>query len=146
MGLLAAADMVLASEDTLFGFPEVKLGITPSMISPYIISIMGERLAQYYFLTGEKFNAHCAQQMGLVHQVIAQDQLMRAGNQLAKTLLQNSPQALQSVKKLLRGIAQDKISPQLSQKTAEHLAASRETKEALEGLNAFLEKRTPNWK
>lgn len=145
MGLLAAADIAISARDARFGLPEVKIGLTPSMISPYVIAAMGERLAHYYFLTGEQFGADEAHRIGLVHQIVETEALESAGVALAQTLLKNSPQALHAAKQLIRFVAKQTISEDLAQKTSEHLAELRVTPEAQEGLKAFLEKRKPDW-
>lgn len=145
MGLVCACDIALAANNAMFGFPEVKLGITPSMISPYVISAMGERAAHYYFLTGEKFTAEIALGLGLVHQVTDNETLLNSGQALAELILNNSPNALMTAKQLIRHISKEKITPALAQKTAEHLATLRTSEQAKEGLNAFLEKRKPTW-
>ena len=145
LGLLCACDIAIASSNASFGFSEVKIGITPSTISPYVIAVIGERAAHYYFLTGERFGAEIAQRIGLIHQMTSQDALLSTGIMLAECLLQNSPYALMAAKQLIRYVAKEKISADLAQKTAEHLANLRTTPEAQEGLRAFLEKRSPNW-
>lgn len=145
IGLLAACDIAIAAENATFSFSEVKLGVTPSVISPYVISAIGEREAHYYFLTGDRFVADIAQQIGLVHHVVGDDVLLHKGATLAKIIMQNSPNALTEAKRLIRHVSKEKISTELSQKTAEHLATLRSTPEAQEGLRAFIEKRTPVW-
>jgi methylglutaconyl-CoA hydratase len=146
LGLLAAADIALAAKNASFGLPEVKIGITPSMISPYLIAAMGKRAAYFYFLTGERFGADAAYRMGLVHQVTEDDALMSVGVTVAQTLLQNGPNALREAKHLIHRVSQENISEQLAQRTAEHLAELRAAPEAQEGLKAFLEKREPIWR
>lgn len=145
MGLLSACDIAITAQNASFGLPEVKLGITPSIISPYVIAAMGERAAHYYFLTGERFNAETAYRLGLVHQVVDDSALKSTGVSLMESLLQNSPHALVAAKQLIRRVAKEKITEELVQKTAEHLANLRTTPEAQEGLRAFLEKRKPKW-
>lgn len=145
LGILSACDIAIAAQGASFALPEVKLGITPSMISPYVIAAIGERAAHYYFLTGEKFQEEEALRLGLIHRVCALDALNSVGAMLAQTLLKNSPAALKSAKQLIRHVAHEKVNEALSQKTAEHLANLRATAEGQEGLHAFLEKREPNW-
>lgn len=145
MGLLSAADIAIASDNAMFGLPEVKIGITPSMISPYVIAAMGERAAHYYFLTGERFGAAEAFRLGLIHQTCEPSALLSTGVVLAESLLQNSPQALRAAKQLIRFVAKQPINDKLAQITAEHLAELRASPEAQEGLKAFLEKRAPKW-
>lgn len=145
LGLLAACDIALAARDASFGFSEVKIGITPSTISPYVISAIGQRAARYYFLTGVRFGAEEAAKIGLIHQVTDDDALYRTGHALATTMLLNSPSAMNAAKHLINHIAYHNVTPELAQKTAEHLANIRTSKQAKEGLQAFLEKRTPIW-
>src|SRR3990167_1881655 len=145
LGLLAAADIAIAAENTSFGFSEVRLGLTPSCISPYVLAAIGERAARYYFLTGEHFNTSEAYRMGLIHRVVEAHALADMGLGLAKELLVNSPQAMHAVKQLVQFVMREKINEALIQKTAEHLAAIRSSPEAQEGLRAFLEKRKARW-
>lgn len=145
LGLVAACDIAFAAKDVNFGFSEVKIGITPSTISPYIIAAIGQRAAHYYFLTGTRFGAEEAMRIGLVHQVYENDQLDQIGQAFAKTFLQNSPYAMSEAKKLIREVSQQPISIELAQKTAAHLANIRRSNQAQEGLKAFLEKRSPTW-
>jgi methylglutaconyl-CoA hydratase len=145
LGLVAACDIAIAAKNATFGFSEVKIGMVPSTISPYVITAIGERAAHYYFLTGDRFGAEEAHRMGLIHQRTEQDALLSTGLTLAKTILQNSPTAVVAAKQLIRYVAKEKISEELVQKTAEHLANLRSSPEAQEGLKAFLEKRPPNW-
>lgn len=145
LGLLSACDISIASKNATFGFSEVKMGITPSTISPYVIAAIGERAAHYYFLTGERFDTVAAQSMGLVHKLTENDALLETGMSLANSLLLNSPHALAEAKKLIRFVSREKITQALVQKTAEHLASLRASPEAQEGLKAFTEKRSPNW-
>lgn len=146
LGMIAACDMAIAADNAVFAFSEVKIGIAPSIISPYVVAAIGEREAHYYFLTGEKFNAFTAQQIGLIHHVAPCGDITTAAKKITDTLCQNSPHAMKEIKQLLRGIAKEKISEALSQKTAEHLATMRVSVQAKEGLLAFNEKRTPVWK
>jgi methylglutaconyl-CoA hydratase len=145
LGLLAVADIAIATKNAVFAFSEVKIGITPSMISPYVIAAIGARAAHYYFLTGERFSAEEAHRIGLVHRVTPSDALMSAGLSIADVLLQNSPAAVTAAKKLIHSISHEKINEELAQKTAEHLADRRASYDAKEGLQAFLEKRIPHW-
>lgn len=145
MGLIAACDIAFAASDATFGFPEVKIGMAPSTVSPYVIAAIGERAAYYYFITGERFNAEEAYRIGLVHRHIKQDVLMSVGMTLAQDLLHNGPKAMLVAKQLIRAVAKEKITEILAQKTAQHLSEVRSSAEAKEGLQAFLEKRSPKW-
>jgi methylglutaconyl-CoA hydratase len=146
LGLVAAADFSLAAENATFGFPEVKMGLIPAVISPYVIMAMGERAAHYYFLTGIRFHVIEAQRLGLIQQITANDLLIEAGTALAQTLLQNAPEAMGSAKQLIRQVSSVKVSEALVEDTAAQLATRRVSPEAQEGLRAFLEKRTPKWR
>lgn len=146
LGLLAACDIAIGAKNAVFGFSEVKIGLAPSTISPYIVAAIGERMARYYFLTGERFGADIAHRIGLLHEVAELDALATVGLTVAEKLLQNSPNAMASVKRLILSLQQAPISDALSQETAEHLATLRASAEAQEGLRAFLEKRPPLWK
>lgn len=145
MGIISVCDIVLAATNSSFGFPEVKIGLAPSTISPYVLAAIGERNARYYFLTGNRFDVHEAHRIGLVHQVTDEDALFRTSHAMAQTLLQNGPKALIAIKRLVHEVAHERISSGLSEQTAKHLADLRSTPEAIEGLKAFLEKRTPEW-
>jgi methylglutaconyl-CoA hydratase len=145
LGLIAASDIAIAASDSVFAFSEVKVGITPSVISPYIISAIGERATRYYFLTGKRFDADEAYRLGLIHEVVSPHVLMSTGLEVAKQLLNNSPSALTEVKRLIQEVAYKEISQPIIQFTAEHLAKMRMTPDAWEGLQAFLEKRKPDW-
>lgn len=146
LGLLSACDMVLATQSAVFGFSEVKIGIVPSIISPYVIDAIGVRAARYYFMTGERFSAADALRLGLVHQVVSDHSLLTAANDLVKQLLQNSSSAMQAAKSWIRYVHAQPISDELVRKSAEHLATLRASKEGLEGLSAFIEKRDPKWR
>lgn len=146
LGILACCDIAIAANNSNFCFSEVKIGLTPSVISPYIVSAIGERATRYYFLTAEKFTAKDAQRIGLVQHIVADDQLIHFGTALAKEIVKNSPHALAEAKNLISIIAGEKISKELVSFTAEHLAGVRATEDAQEGLRAFLEKREPIWK
>jgi methylglutaconyl-CoA hydratase len=145
LGIIAVCDIALAAKNASFGFPEAKIGIAPSTISPYVMAAIGERAAHYYFLTGIRFDAAEGYRIGLIHQVIDDTGLYQAGHALAQILLQNGPQALISIKQLIHRVAGEKITPALGQFTSSHLAHLRTSPEAQEGLKAFLEKRAPQW-
>ena len=146
LGVIACCDIVLAADNAVFCFSEAKMGLTPSVISPYVIPVIGERAARYYYLTAEKFAVQQALELKLIQQIVTPVKLSATGLTLARTLLQNSPHALIEAKKLIRYIAAEKFSDKLIQFTAEHLADMRVFDDAKEGLNAFLEKRAPVWK
>ena len=145
VGLVAACDMAIASERASFCLSEVKLGLIPAAISPYVLTAIGQRAARRYFLTAERFSAAEALRIGLIHQVVAETELPQTGAAICQQLLQNGPQALKEAKRLIRDVSGRPIDSALIEVTAKRIAAIRATDEGSEGLNAFLAKRKPNW-
>ncbi len=144
VGLLSCCDIVIAEEKALFAFTEAKIGLIPATISPYVINAIGAHKAKYYFLTAQPFNAYEAQQIGLVHSVVKEDNLYNEGLKIANRLTKNGPQALTAIKKLVTRFVQNDDS--LLLETAELIAKIRISEEAQTGLTAFFEKRQPIWK
>lgn len=145
MGLVAACDLVVAAEEAEFCLPEVRIGLVPAMISPYLVRAMGEQQARRYILTGERLAAREAQRLGFVHECVAAADLDARVEKFAAQLAQAGPQALARSKKLLAKVAQAPISPALAAHTAGVLADVRAGGEAGEGIRSFLEKRKPSW-
>lgn len=145
VGLVACCDIVIASERASFCLSEVKLGLIPAVISPYVVKAMGERQAQRYFTTAERFKADKAAEYGLVHEVIAEESLIEKTNEMITTLLSNGPQAVKAAKSLIRAVANQTIDQSLMDETARRIADIRASEQGKEGLNAFLEKRTADW-
>ncbi len=145
MGLVAACDLVVAAEEAEFCLPEVRIGLVPAMISPYIVRAMGEQQARRYVLTGERLAAREALRIGFVHECVAAAELDARVEKFASQLAQAGPQALARSKKLLAKVAQAAISPALAAHTAGVLADVRAGAEAREGIRSFLEKRKPGW-
>lgn len=145
LGLVAACDIAIAATNASFAFSEVKIGIVPSVVSPYVIAAMGERAARYYFLTASRFGAHEAHRMSFIHQVVEPEALDSAGITLANEILQHSKSAVSEAKRLIAHVARQTIDEELIQYTAMHLADMRTKHDAKEGLRAFLEKRMPSW-
>ena len=143
VGLAACCDIVLAQPKTSFCLSEVKIGLIPAVISPYVVRVMGERQARRYMLTAERFFADKALQASLVTEIV--DDFDDALPGLLDALLNNSPQALQSCKRLIRGVAHQPTDQQVRQFTIEEIAKIRVSDEGQEGLSAFLEKRAPQW-
>ena len=143
LGLIACCDIAIAAENAKFCLSEVKLGLIPAVISPYVIKAIGERQARRYFLTAEVFDATTAQQLGLIHQTASD--LDDATQQLIDTLLNNGPHALVKAKALINSVANTPITDELIAFTAEQIATIRVSPEGQEGLAAFFEKRAPNW-
>jgi methylglutaconyl-CoA hydratase len=145
MGIVAACDIAVGSLDATFRLSEVRLGIAPVMISPYVVAAIGERQSRRYFLTAETFDAAEAFRIGLLHDLVIADELnARIGNLLAE-LYCGGPQAVAFAKRQIAKVAQATIGPETVEETARGIATMRATAEAQEGLGAFLEKRAAAW-
>jgi methylglutaconyl-CoA hydratase len=145
VGLVACCDIAIATTEASFCLSETKIGLIPAVISPYVIRAISERAARRYFLTAEAFDAATALQLGLIHQIVASAELENTGMLLAKTLLNNSPHAINMAKKLITDAANKTIDANLIKLTAEYIADIRISAEGQEGIKAFLEKRKANW-
>ncbi|MFI4868180.1 MAG: enoyl-CoA hydratase/isomerase family protein [Steroidobacterales bacterium] len=146
MGLVAACDIALASREASFGTTEVRLGLTPSTIAPYVIAAIGERAARRYFLSGERFDAHEALRIGLVHEAVEPDALDARLVELLEALRSAGPQAQAHCKRLLASLrGHDAFDPQVAEQTARSIAEVRAGQEAREGIAAFFAKRRPSW-
>jgi methylglutaconyl-CoA hydratase len=145
MGLVAACDIVVASETAGFCLSEVKLGLIPATISPYVIKAMGEQAARRYFLTAERFDAAEAQRIGVAHAVVAPEALDATVAGIVKALVNNSPHAVRQAKTLVREIVGQPVDDALLLDTAGRIAAIRASTEGREGVASFLEKRKPTW-
>lgn len=145
MGLVAACDIVIASEQASFCLSEVRLGLIPATISPYVIKAMGEQAARRYFLTAERFDAARALDIGLAHEVVAPDALDATVAGIVKALVNNSPNAVRQAKALVRDVAGRAVDDALLLDTAGRIAAIRASLEGREGVASFLDKRRPSW-
>lgn len=145
MGLVAACDIAVASADAKFCLSEVKLGLIPAMISPYVIRAMGEHRARRFFLTAEVFEAAEAYRIGFVHDICVPEELDGTINVLLGHLVQGGPSALGEAKRLIRDVAGRPIDDALTSDTAARIAAARASAEGQEGIAAFFEKRRPAW-
>jgi len=146
VGLVACCDMVLAVERASFCLSEVRLGLIPAVISPYVIAAIGARACRRYFQSAETFDAQEACRLGLVHEVLADaEALQLRGKLLAEQLLKNGPNAMVEAKRLIAAVAGQPKSPALIADTAGRIADQRASAEGREGLAAFLEKRAPEW-
>jgi methylglutaconyl-CoA hydratase len=145
MGLVAACDMALAVDTAGFCLSEVRLGLIPATISPYVIRAIGERASRRYFLTAERFDAQEARRIGLVHEVVAEDQLDHEIDKLVHALLACSPHAIDEAKRLIRDVSGETIEPELVTDTVRRIAQIRVSEQGREGVQAFLNKRKPNW-
>ena len=144
-GLVAACDIAVAARTATFRLSEVKLGIIPAMISPYVIAAMGERMAHRYMLTGEEFDAAEAYRIGFIHDIVEDEELNARIGTLLAHLYSSGPKALLAVKRLIPQSAHAPIDERMIEETSRRIAEIRATPEAQEGLSAFLEKRQPEW-
>jgi len=144
VGLAACCDIALATPASSFCLSEVKIGLIPAVISPYVMRAMGTRQARRYMLTAERFSAEEALRIGLVHDVA--DDLQQAAKPLIEALINNSPAAVAAAKSLAMAVDQQPLNANTRQLTIERIAEIRVSAEGQEGLSAFLEKRAPNWK
>jgi methylglutaconyl-CoA hydratase len=144
-GLVACCDIAVASADARFGTTEVRLGLIPAVIGPYVVAAIGLRQARRLMLTGERIAAAEAARIGLVHDVVPPERLDAAVAALLEDLLKGGPGALAAVKRLLRDLTGRPIDVELVDDTARRIAALRTTAEAQEGVAAFLAKRQPVW-
>jgi methylglutaconyl-CoA hydratase len=145
MGLVAACDIVVASDAANFCLSEVKLGLIPATISPYVIKAMGDQASRRYFLTAERFDAREAHRLGLAHEVVPAEQLDAKVAEIVKALVNNSPNAVREAKKLVRDVAGLPVDDVLLADTAGRIANIRASNEGKEGVASFLEKRKPSW-
>jgi methylglutaconyl-CoA hydratase len=145
MGLVAACDIIVAAEEANFCLSEVKLGLIPATISPYVIKAMGENAARRYFLTAERFGAQEALRIGFAHEVVSADALDAKVAEIVKALVNNSPNAVQQAKVLVREVVGQEVSDALLADTAERIAQIRASEQGREGVASFLEKRKPAW-
>lgn len=145
MGLVSACDMAVAVESAGFCLSEVKIGLIPATIAPYVLRAMGARAGHRYFLTGERFDAQEALRIGFIHQLVAADDLDAAVDGLLKNLLSAGPAAVRACKRLVQDVAEREITADLTARTVESIADIRASAEGKEGVQSFLQKRKPNW-
>ena len=144
IGLAAVCDIVVAAEDAIFGFTEVKLGIVPAVISPFAIAKIGESAARELFLTGARFTAARAREIGLVHTVVDAADLDRAVSKHLNDLASSGPRAVAAAKALIASVVSSDADA-AAEHSIEAIARQRVSAEGQEGMRAFLEKRTPAW-
>ena len=145
MGLAAACDICVASDNAIFATSEEKLGIIPAVISPYVIRAIGERQSYRYFQTAERLSAKRAHELGLVHEMTTLDQLDATLQSIIDALLTGGPLSQAASTELIRSVANRPVTPELIHHTAVAISSIRASDEAKEGLTAFLEKRAPSW-
>jgi methylglutaconyl-CoA hydratase len=145
MGLASACDIAVASTKAVFATSEVKFGIIPSAISPYVLRAIGARQAYRYFQSAERISAERAREIGLVHEAVEADELDAKVQEIVTALLQGGPLSQSAAKDLIRAVNNQPINDNLVEDTAHRIAHLRATPEAREGITAFLDKRLPTW-
>lgn len=145
VGLVAACDIAIGTQEAKFCLSEAKLGLSPATISPYVVRAMGERMARRFFLSAEVFDANEAYRVGLLSGVSASENLDAGIDELLKHLTQGGPQALAKTKDLIRVVSSGSVDDAMIDDTAKRIAEIRVTAEGKEGIAAFLEKRKPTW-
>lgn len=146
VGLIACADIALATSRAKFALSEVRLGILPATISPYVVAAIGPRHARRYFQTAERFDADEAHRISLIHEVVEDEAALEArADEVISELLKGAPQAQAASKKLVFDVVGREVDSILRRETAELIANHRTGPEGQEGLKAFFEKRSPNW-
>ncbi|BDX06801.1 enoyl-CoA hydratase/isomerase family protein [Planctobacterium marinum] len=146
VGLVACCDMAVASKLSKFCLSEVRLGLIPATISPYVIAAIGERVARRYFMTAEVFSARRARRLGLVSETVTEEELDSTIDDLLSNILRNGPQAVAAAKQLIFDVENQPCEEEVIEKTCLRIATVRVSEEGQEGLSAFLEKRKPNWR
>ena len=146
VGLVACCDVAVATQVATFALSEVKLGLIPAVISPYVVAAIGERAARRYFLTGERFDAAEAWRLGLVHEIAGnEDEMDETIGAIVDAMLAASPMAQKEAKDLIRAVSNRPLTSEVAQDTAERIAKIRSSPEGREGVAAFLEKRRASW-
>ena len=145
LGLTACGDFVFAGEEAVFSFSEVKLGLIPATISPFVVRRIGELKSRQLMLSGVRINAKTAKEAGLADEIVPAGEMDRMLREFAGQLSENAPRAMQLVKPLIRKVSAEKMGKALTDYTAAMLLKVQEGEEAKEGMTAFLEKRKPAW-
>lgn len=146
VGLVACCDIAIGSKLSKFCLSEVKLGLVPATISPYVIEAIGPRMAKRYFMTAEVLSSRRARRIGLLSEVVSEEELDASVQSIVTPLLKNGPGSISIAKDLINNISYSAIDEQLIDLTSDLIANVRVSDEGQEGLTAFLEKRAPNWK
>lgn len=145
VGLVCCCDIAIGATSTVLSLSEVKIGLVPATIGPYVIRAIGQRAARRLFISGERVAAHAAQSMGLLHSVVEDELLEDAVQGIATALLENSPNAMAMAKQVVFELAPDEVTDDMIEYTIETIADIRESDEGREGTAAFLEKRSAYW-
>jgi len=145
VGLASCCDIVIASNKASFCLSEVKLGLIPATISPYVVNAIGQKASRRYFQTAERFFADKAQQLGLVDEIVTLEELENTVMNMVSTILSNGPKAVRQAKRLALDVAYQEINDELLSITSERIASIRVSEEGQEGLTAFFDKRPASW-
>lgn len=145
LGLISCCDMAIGADDAQFCLSEVRIGLAPAVISPFVVQAIGERAARRYALTAERFDGQQAQAIGLLAQSYPVDELNQQVKQWTANLLLNSPAAMRASKDLLREVGNGALTPALRRYCENAISRIRVSAEGQEGLRAFLQKRAPSW-
>lgn len=145
IGLIACCDIAIGSKLSKFCLSEVKIGLIPATISPYVIEAMGTRICRRYFQTAEVFSARRARRLGLLSEVVNEDELDSTVDDIIEKILKNGPQAVSQSKALVQWVSHKTIDAQMLDETSKLIAKVRTSEEGQEGLSAFLEKRSAAW-
>ncbi|GAC14208.1 enoyl-CoA hydratase/isomerase family protein [Aliiglaciecola lipolytica] len=146
VGLVSCCDIAIASRLSKFCLSEVKLGLIPATISPYVIDALGDRVARRYFMTAEVFSARRARRLGLVSEAVTEEELDSTVSFLVSQIISNGPEAVTAAKQLVFDVKDQELDDELMEKTSLRIATTRVSAEGQEGLTAFLEKRRPAWR
>jgi len=145
VGLAAVCDVLVATARANFCLSEARLGLLPATIGPYVVRALGEQAARRYFITAERFDALCAQQLGLVHEVCIEEALDAKIDEIIALIVANGPAAVKACKHLVKDVAGVPITEALRAETARRIADVRASEEGREGVQSFLNRRAPNW-
>jgi methylglutaconyl-CoA hydratase len=145
VGFVSVCDIAIASTSAVFAASEVRLGLVPATIGPYVVQAIGPRWARRLFLTGERISAAQAEKLSLIHEAVAPEEVDAKVDAVVENLLAGAPGAQRAAKDLIDAVAVRHITPELMEETAVRIAAIRSEPEAHEGLSAFLEKRSASW-
>lgn len=144
VGLMSVCDILISADSAQFGLSEVKIGLVPAVISPFVIDRIGHANTRELFITGERINAQRALEIGLVNKVVSNHEIDKTVNQVIQQILANGPEAIKTVKELIFKVPHLNF-PEITEYTAQLIATLRTSPEGQEGMTAFLEKRKPNW-
>ncbi len=145
VGIIAACDIAVATEDAFMALTEVRVGLIPGVISPFVVRAIGPRQARRYFLTGERIDAETAKRIGLIHMITMGAQLEATVDGVIENILRGAPDAQGEAKSLIKAVAFQPLNDSITEETVAWIARIRATPEGKEGLEAFLEKRKPSW-